>query len=194
VAGGGDWSRDRRRDATALTVVEVIAPGADDPLLTQATYRVVDRRQWVGVKHVTLYQSLRDLAEQVWRADWVVIDATGVGAGLTSFLKQALGRRCHAVTFTTRVKSDLGWTYTTLIDTGRVKEYRRDGADDTDLFWRQLRACTYHVLAGPGHVLHWSVPSPTVHDDLLISAALIGWLDRHGDLRRRVARGRDGDE
>jgi len=38
----------------------------------------------------------------------------------------------------------------------------------------------------------WSVPDPETHDDLLMSAALIGALDDH-DFRSRIARGRTED-
>jgi hypothetical protein len=124
----------------------------------------------------------------------VVIDATGVGAGLAGFLGQALGPRCRPVTFTSKVKSDIGWGYLAAIDGGRVKEYRDDGAGDTRLFWQQLAACTFEMPPGPGRHLRWSVPSATLHDDLLVSAALIGWLDRAIDWRTRVAHGRRGKE
>ncbi|MCC6630358.1 MAG: hypothetical protein IT340_23495 [Chloroflexi bacterium] len=187
--GGDDWGT-HRRDATALTVVEVDHRTLADPLLGRPTYRVVDRTQWVGAKHTSLYGTLRDLAENVWRARWVVIDATGVGAGLAGFLAQALGSRCRPVIFTSKSKSDIGWSYLAAIDAGRVKEYRDDGAGDTRRFWQQLGACTYEVAPGPGRSLRWSVPSATLHDDLLVSAALIGWLDLAIDWRTRVAHGR----
>jgi hypothetical protein len=187
------WSPAGRRDATALTVVEVDGATAADPLIGRPSYRIVDRRLWVGAKHATLYATLLDLARNVWRARWVVIDATGVGAGLASFLGAALGPRCRPVTFTARSKSDIGWAFLAAIDAGRVKDYLDDGEPETVLYWRQVGACAYEAPPGPERRLRWSVPSPTLHDDLLISAALIGWLDGGAiDWRSRVARGGGG--
>jgi hypothetical protein len=189
-AGADDWSPAGRRDATALTVVEVDAATVADPLIGRPSYRIVDRRLWVGTKHAALYATLLDLARNVWRARWVVIDATGVGAGLASFLGAALGPRCHPVIFNARSKSDIGWAFLAAIDAGRVKDYQDDGAPETALYWRQVAACAYQAPPGPERRLRWSVPSPTLHDDLLVSAALIGWLDAAIDWRPRLARGR----
>ncbi|MEP6775338.1 MAG: hypothetical protein ABJA50_07055 [Chloroflexota bacterium] len=74
------------RDATALTVVEVDLAGLDDPFVMRPRYRVVDRRLWVGMPHPHLYAAIADLARNVWAARWLVVDATGVGAGLAGFL------------------------------------------------------------------------------------------------------------
>lgn len=190
---GGDQEPARRRDATALTVVEVDTGTVADPLIGRPTYRIVDRRLWIGTKQVALYATLLDLARTVWRARWVVVDATGVGAGLAAFLGAALGSRCHAVIFTAKSKSDIGWRFLAAVDSGRVKDYADDGAPETALYWRQVAACTYQVLPGPERRLRWAVPSATLHDDLLVSAALIGWLDGGAiDWRTRVARGSGG--
>ncbi len=77
-----------RRDSTALTVVEVDLDARTDGL---PVYRVVDRRIWTGVRHTALHEQLVDLARNVWKASWVIVDATGVGAGLSSFLKATPG-------------------------------------------------------------------------------------------------------
>ena len=47
---------------------------------------------WTGTKHVALHDQLVDLARNVWRLSALVVDATGVGAGLASFLADQLGR------------------------------------------------------------------------------------------------------
>ena len=54
-------------------------------------YRVVDRMAWTGTKHVALHDQLVDLARNVWKLSALVVDATGVGAGLASFLADQLG-------------------------------------------------------------------------------------------------------
>ncbi|MDQ3442424.1 MAG: hypothetical protein M3490_02290, partial [Chloroflexota bacterium] len=128
--GGGQLSffAPTRRDSTALTVVEVDLDARGDGL---PIYRVVDRRVWTGVRHTTLHDTLVDLARTVWKASWVVVDATGVGAGLSSFLKNTLETnrgtgpsvRVEPFIFNATSKSRLGWDFLGLIDSGRFKEY-----------------------------------------------------------------------
>lgn len=97
--------------------------------------------------------------------------------------------------FTAQSKSQLGWDFLGLIDSGRFLEYRDDSAREGDaamvtrLYQAQLRATTFEVMPGPGNLLSWSVPERDGHDDLVISAALTAVLDRR-DLRPRVATGR----
>jgi len=156
------------------------------------------------VKHTTLYHQLVDLARDVWQARYVVVDSTGVGAGLSSFLRSALGERVVLpFVFSQASKSKLGWDFLGIIDSGRYKDYaltvEREGglpllADPgaqelSDVFWRQVEQCTYEVRPGPGRLMSWSVPDPKVHDDLLLSAALVGVLDEQ-DWRPREAKGR----
>src|SRR6185369_17538697 len=95
--------------------------------------------------------------------------------------------------FTGASKSQLGWDFIALIDSGRFKEYAADGDELTRVYYQQLAACTYEVLPGPGRLLRWGVPPRRGHDDLLISAALCSRLNAL-DWRPRVARGSAGDD
>jgi hypothetical protein len=117
-----------------------------------------------------------------------VIDATGVGAGLYAWLAAALPGIVTPWVFTAPSKSDLGWRLLAAIDSGRLKDYADDGAEETRLFWRQLDACSYEVRPGPGKLLSWGVDDARTHDDLLLSLALVGALDDI-DWRPRIARG-----
>jgi hypothetical protein len=149
---------------------------------------------WTGAKHTALYQQLIDLARNVWRARFVVVDATGVGAGLSSFLRAALGDRVVLpFVFSLASKSKLGWDFLGVIDSGRFKEYGQAEDWETSelarIFWRQVEQCTYEVRPGPNRLMSWSVPDPRVHDDLLLSAALVAVLDEQ-DWRPREAKGR----
>ena len=153
---------------------------------------------WTGVRHTALHAQLVDLARNVWRASVVVVDATGVGAGLASFLAASLsdrrGGRAIPVapfTFSAASKSALGWDLLGLIDAGRLKDYRDDGDALSRLFRAQLAATTYETPPGPGRPLRWGVPAGKGHDDLVMSAALAATLDGF-DWRERVARGREG--
>jgi hypothetical protein len=90
-----------------------------------------------------------------------------------------------------KTKSDLGWAFIGLIDSGRITEYADDGTDITRIYRHQLAACTYEVVAGPGKLLRWSVPASRGHDDLLISTALSARMDAI-EWRDRTARGSAG--
>ncbi len=133
-----------RRDSTALTVVEVDLAVRDDG---RPVYRVVDRRVWTGVRHTALHDTLVDLARTVWKASWIVVDATGVGAGLSSFLRNTLEAnrgaspaiRVEPFIFTAASKSRLGWDFLGLIDSGRFKEYEARHFERVELSFRGTR-------------------------------------------------------
>lgn len=168
------------RDSTALTVVEIDTSTLADDLIRRPIYRVVHRRAWQGTRHVSLYAQLRALAEH-WRMAHLVVDATGVGAGLCAFLSQALLGRVVPFNFTLVNKSRLGWQLLELVEQGRLKEYH----PPDDLFLRQLRAVEYEILPGVGQLMRWAVPDGArdplngerLHDDLVLSTALVGVLD-----------------
>ncbi len=192
LQGAALRQREPRRDSTALTVVEIreqrdplslsLPPGRGEGTGggwasgCQPVYHVVDRRLWTGTRHTELYATLRDLAG-VWRAERVVVDATGIGAGLASFLAAALGERVVRFVFSARTKSDLGWGFLALVEAGRFKDYADDGLEDTRTFWRQVEAAEVEILDGPEKHMRWGVPDPRLHDDLLISAALCATLE-----------------
>ena len=172
--------QNKRRDATGLTVVAVeIAYG----LLPR--YRAVDRKFWLGTKHTALHGQIVALARH-WKAMFVVVDATGVGAGLSSFLVKTLGEKVIPVLFSPKVKSDLGWDFVGVVETGRYQDYLDDGEPDTRQFWYEVENCEYRIRQGPGKLMSWGVWETLAfdgliargHDDLLISAALTAVLDK----------------
>jgi hypothetical protein len=173
-----------RKDSTVVTAFRVDLSTVDDRLIGFPRYEVVNRYWWTGREHSLLYATLVDLVEH-WAATWVVVDATGVGAGLASFLAKRFGSwrddppgLVQRFNFTMASKSDLGWDFLSVIETGRFKDYIADGAGDTVQFWRQVAACEFEVLPGPGQRMRWGVPDPEVHDDFVISAALVALLDK----------------
>ena len=189
-----------KRDSTALTVFEVDLASVDDPLINKPTYRVINRQEWIGVKHASLYGQIKALAE-LYDIRHLVVDSTGVGAGLTSFLAASLGEKVIPFEFNIRTKSDLLWDFLGIIDSGRYKDYSAVGrvsipAGDVDqasipdkeseTFWQQVAYCEFEILPGPQKRVRWGVPDgrrnpetgDLVHDDLLISAALCAVLDK----------------
>jgi hypothetical protein len=194
VEGNALRRDDPRRDSTAVTVFRILTPGPQSRIPTPV-YHAVARYEWTGTRHVALHDRIAGLVTRVWGARKVVVDATGIGAGLASFLAATLGER--AVTpfvFSSASKSRLAWDLLGLIDAGRVQVCTPGPADDPEqlrldrLFWRQLDACRYTVLPGPGKLLRWGVEDARLHDDLLLSFALVAVLDRE-DWRSRLARG-----
>jgi hypothetical protein len=172
-----------RRDATALTIVEVDVSTLSDPGLARPTYRVVDRHWWLGEPPTRQYGKVRALAER-WHPQAIVVDATGLGEGIAAFLAQVYGERVIPVRLSAPVKSQLGWDFLGIVETGRYQDYADDAAADTRQFWYEVGACQYEVLGG--QVLRWGVwESPRYeggvargHDDLLMSAALVAMLDK----------------
>jgi hypothetical protein len=179
--------RNPGRDATALTLVRVNTTTLQDELVRAPSYEVVSRFLWTGTKHTNLYSLIKAMAD-LWSVRWLVIDATGVGAGMASFLAKALPGKVIPFQFTAKSKSELGWNFLAVIETGRYKEYElQEGETDLQqLFWKQVQHCQSSVDTVPGRMIRWGVPDGSrdtltgelVHDDLLISAALCAELDK----------------
>jgi hypothetical protein len=183
----GESLRNPGRDSTAVTMVRINTTTISDDLMRAPSYEVVNRYLWTGTKHTNIYSLIKALAE-LWSVRWLVIDATGVGAGMASFLGKALPGKVLPFQFTGKSKSELGWNYLAVIETGRYKEYAcQEGEKDLQqLFWRQVQHCQSSVDTVPGRMIRWGVPDGSrdtltgelVHDDLLISAALCAELDK----------------
>ena len=175
-------SENRKQDATALTIVDIEPRPGLLPV-----YRTIDRARWMGARHSTLHETIVGLAT-TWHPIWIIIDATGIGAGLASFLVRSLGEKVIPVVFSQKVKSDLGWNFVGVIETGRYREYVPDQASETAQFWYELEHCQYECSAGPGQAMKWGVWEPVAydgiishgHDDMLISAALCTIIDAQG--------------
>ena len=179
TGGDNEILQNPGRDSTALKIVEIDSTSV--PLLGKPTYRVMFRKSWTGAKHVTVFGALKALAAS-WRPLRIVIDATGVGEGLWSLLDNALGEDVvMPVKFTAQVKSDLGYGWLGIIESGRYQEY-----SPLDLTFRQqLEKCRSEIVPGPSRLMRWGVPDGTrgpdgtqVHDDDLITGALCTVLDK----------------
>ena len=114
--GGG--LKNPNRDSTALTIVEVDLSTLADDLIKAPRYLVRQRKLWTGTKHTDLYARIKDLTE-TWGPRYIVVDATGVGVGLSSFLDKAFPGQVLPFIFTGSSKSSLGWDFLSVIETGR---------------------------------------------------------------------------
>lgn len=108
-----------RKDSTALTIVEISRNELGLP-----RFLVMDRYHWTGTPHYQLYGAIVHLVE-LWSPTRVIVDATGLGAGLASFLRRALGERVLPFIFTLATKSDLGWGFLGICNSGRFLDTSR---------------------------------------------------------------------
>jgi hypothetical protein len=183
-------SRVKGHDSTALTIFEIDLSSQDEDLQVGARFLTVFRKAWTGLSQVILFRQMRALVD-LWQPHRIVIDATGVGEGLASFLVNAFSARVRPFKFTQSSKSELGWKLISAIESGRYKEYCPDpGSSERELmqlqevFFEQCRRAFLEVLPGPGMTIRWGVPEGVrsresgelLHDDLLLSAALVGAL------------------
>jgi hypothetical protein len=164
------------RDSTTLSIVTVDLSTLST--LQAPTYRVVHRRQWTGVNHLIVFGQLQSMADR-WQPSHIVVDATGVGEGLWALLDKAFPTRVIPVKFSQQVKSEMGWRFLAIIETGR---FRLCSFPDSARI--QYDACESEILPGPGKVMRWSVPEgrrtpegTLVHDDFLLADALVTKLD-----------------
>ena len=165
------------RDSTALTIVELDLSSI--PRLQGPTYRAVRRLQWTGLNHLALFGALKSLGE-AWKPQHFVIDASGVGEGLWAMLDRAFPGRVQPVKFSQQEKSELGWRFLSIIETGRFRD-----CCPTDEVRAQYAACRSELLPGPRRTLRWGVPEGSrgpqgeiLHDDMLLADSLVARLDR----------------
>jgi hypothetical protein len=158
-----------RRDATVVTIAEISFPKGES-IVKESHLRIVEHYRWTGTKHTRLYPQLVDILKNVWRCRRVVVDATGVGEPVASFLRKALGTRVTPFKFTQVSKSELGFNLTAAINAGRVKVYRGDGSQEYREFRREMETARSHYR--PSQTMNFYVDPAQGHDDFLMSLAL----------------------
>jgi len=165
LAGEGDGEHDQ----TVLTLARLVdreAAGVYQPVI-----EVVEHIAWRGESLAALSEQLADLLGRVWGVRCVAVDATGLGAGVASFLGAALPADVvQAVVFSGVEKSRLGYDLLSAVNGGRVRMYAEDHSVESAAFWAQARACRREP--GPGQTLRFSVPAHEGNDDYVMSLAL----------------------
>jgi len=157
-----------RQDSTVITIGEVDFCG---DMVKQPRVKVVEHYRWTGRKHSELYPQLIDILKAVWHCRKVVVDATGVGQPVSSFLRQSLGSRVIPFTFTARSKSELGFNLLAAINSGRLKMYAGDGSPEYQEFWFEMEKAKSHYR--PSQTMNFCVDPSEGHDDFLMSLALL---------------------
>jgi hypothetical protein len=165
------------RDSTALTIVAIDLSTLAD--LRHPTYHVVARFSWLGQNHTSILGKLKDLYD-AWHPQHIVIDATGVGEGLWGMLDRSYPSRVIPVKFTRPEKSEIGWRFLSIIETGRFRDHCH-----TDAVHLQYTHCSYEILPGSGKTLRWGVPDGArgpdgslIHDDFILADSLVARLDQ----------------
>jgi len=176
-----------RQDSTVITIGELDFSTADPSLKgKQPRVKVVEHYWWTGRKHAELYTQLVDILKNVWKCRRIVVDATGVGQPVSSFLRQALGSRVIPFTFTAQSKSGLGFDLLASINSGRLKMYAGDGSTEYQEFWFEIEKAKSQYR--PNQTMNFYVDEAKGHDDFLMSLALVVEAAKRYELRG--ARGR----
>lgn len=172
VAGADEQATDAalradqpRRDSTVLTIGRVSWDDDREPVL-----EVVEQYRWTGHDHKAQLGALRRLLREVWACRRVAVDATGVGAGLASWLAVELGPLVEQFIFTAPSKSRLAFNLLGMINTGRCRLYAGDGSEEYRAFWAEAQAARYEMRANEQMTFY--VPASAGHDDFLMSLAL----------------------
>jgi len=159
-----------RQDSTVVTIGELDFSSCDD-VQKQPRIYVVEHYCWKGKRHTELYPQLVDILKNVWHCRRIVVDATGIGQPVSSFLRQALGARVFPFIFTQRAKSDLGFNLLATINSGRLKSYKGDGSEEYREFWFEMEKAKSQFR--PSQTMNFYVDPSEGHDDFLMSLALL---------------------
>ena len=170
-ANGGIRAVKPSRDSTVVTIGELRS--LDDGLGSKLpTLSVVEHFWWTEKPHTETFSTLVHLLKMVWGCRRVVVDATGVGAGVAAFLRKSLGTSIvKPFTFTARSKSDLGFDLLAAINSGRLHMYKLDGSPESHEFWSQISKA--RSVIRPNQTINFFVEPSQGHDDFLSSLALL---------------------
>jgi hypothetical protein len=158
-----------RQDSTVVTIGELDFSVGD--VQGQPGLRIVEHYWWTGKKHAELYAQLVDILKNVWHCRKVVVDASGVGQPVCSFLRQSLGSRVSPFTFTAQSKSQSGFNLLAAINSGRLKVYAGDGSSEYQEFWFEMEKARSQYR--PSQTMNFYVEPAEGHDDFLMSLALL---------------------
>ena len=173
--------RGRGHDSTVITIAEVAAASPSQPVL-----KVVEQYRWTGTPHSQVYGQMTGILRDVWNCHRIVVDATGIGQPVASFLRQELGSRVIPFVITSKSKSDLGLELLSFVNSGRLKLYRQDGSGEyrETMFELEKARAQYR----PNQTINFYVDPQEGHDDFLVSLALV--VQAAKGLGPREAKGR----
>jgi hypothetical protein len=154
------------RDSTVVTIARLLRTEELEPSI-----EVVQHYDWSGSDHPTQHHVLRRLLADQFPCTRIVVDATGLGAGVASWLASVLGDSVvESFIFTAPSKSRLGFTLLAMTGTGRCRLYRHDGSTSWTRLQHEVESARYEL--GANEQMRFFVPIAEGHDDFLMSLAL----------------------
>jgi len=181
-ASGND--RAKGCDSTVITIAEVDATNSTQPVL-----KVVEQYQWTGTPHSQLHTQMTDILKNVWNCYRIVVDATGIGQPVASFLRNELGNKVIPFVITSKSKSNMGFELLSLVNSGRLKLYKQDSSREYHETLFELERA--RVQYRPNQTMNFYVDPQEGHDDFLVSLALV--VQAAKGLRPREAKGHLGE-
>jgi hypothetical protein len=165
------------RDQLTLDIISVDLSALDT--LQAPIYRVVKRFEWTGENHIKVFGQI-DALWSSWNVQYMVMDATGVGEGLWAMFDKRHPTRVIPIKYTAGTKSDIGYGYLAVINTGRFRDCCP--TPTTDKQYENVKA---EILTGPAKTMRWSVPDGTrdengelIHDDHVMTDSQVAILDK----------------
>jgi hypothetical protein len=177
-------------DATVITIAEISTDAQRSrAVLAEPILKVVEHYHWTGIPHSQLYPQMVELLRR-WNCRRILVDATGIGQPVASFLRKELGSRVHPFTFTQKSKSDMGFELLSFVNSGRLKIYQQDGSAEHRELMTQLENARAQYR--PNQTMNFYVDPSEGHDDFLMSLALVAEAAR--DFSPRAAKGAVRDD
>ena len=199
---GSGWEADKQMSNAGrdYTVCHIVRVGRQESQIGPV-YQVADLFLDHGSRHFQEERGRPSLFNRVlaylrhWNVAVVVSDFTGVGQGFTDALQESYKRQVIGFDFAKAYgKARLGNDFLAVVETGRFRYFCDDvDVEGSDAWWffTQAEHCGYELAEGMPieRGLRWGVSpsarvifsdgsSHLVHDDRLLSAALVAELDR----------------
>ncbi len=171
-------------DSTVITIAQMETTQRSEFLLAEPTLNVVEQYQWTGIPHSKLYPQMVDILKK-WNCHRILVDATGIGQPVASFLRKELGSKVKPFTFTQKSKSDMGFELLSFVNSGRLKLYKGDGSNEYRETMFQLEKAKAQYR--PNQTMNFYVDPQEGHDDFLMSLALVAQGGK--DFNPREAKG-----
>jgi hypothetical protein len=164
--GGSGINGVKGHDSSVITIAKVDTADPSLPVL-----KVVEQYQWRGTPHGQLHAQMTHLLKDVWNCRRIVVDATGIGQPVASFLRKELGSRVIPLVITSRSKSEMGFELLSFVNSRRLKLYRQDGSPEYRETLFELERARAHYR--PNQTMNFYVDPQEGHDDFLVSLALV---------------------
>ena len=173
-----------KQDSTVITIARVDTAQRSSASMAEPKLNIVEQYQWTGTPHSQLYPQIVDALKK-WNCQRVVVDATGIGQPVASFLRKELGSRVKPFVFTQKSKSDMGFEVLSFANSSRIKLYKQDGSNEHKEMMFQLEKAKAQYR--PNQTMNFYVDQSEGHDDLLMSLALT--VEAARDFSPRTAKG-----